>query len=276
MTVSWLRSLPDLCEVGLPALPPVDDPAHRMMQSRGMRIHVPPDEGFWGQSVAEFALGLTICGLRRIPQLHHDMLTSHSPWDYSPPGGVGRPGVRGIQFGDDPQMANGTVAGKRVRIAGMGNVGGRYAAFCRCLGAEVAAWDPMAAPETFARSSTRQVGQLADLVGDADIFAPMLPLREATRGLIDAALINSLPVGALVVLVTRMAVCDAGALRQRVLNDEIALASDVFDVEPLPLDDPLLGRHNVVHTPHNAGRTVHANHAMVESILDQFTSAAAS
>ena len=59
-------------------------------------------------------------------------------------------------------------------------------------------------------------------------------------------------------------------LRERVLADELALAADVWDVEPLPLDDPLLGRHNVVHTPHNAGRTREANLAWTENLAIQF------
>jgi len=44
----------------------------------------------------------------------------------------------------------------------------------------------------------------------------------------------------------------------------------VWDVEPLPLDDALLGRHNVVHTPHNAGRTMHANQQWAEALAVQF------
>ena len=45
----------------------------------------------------------------------------------------------------------------------------------------------------------------------------------------------------LVVQVTRARVCDTEALYRRVLNDELALAADVFDEEPLPLSSPLLG-----------------------------------
>ena len=98
----------------------------------------------------------------------------------------------------------------------------------------------------------------------------MLPLTPQTRGLITAAHIDSLPQGCLVVLATRAMICDMEAVRRRVLADELALAADVFDVEPLALDDPLLGRHNVVHTPHIAGRTVDANKQWVENLINQF------
>ena len=98
----------------------------------------------------------------------------------------------------------------------------------------------------------------------------MLPLTEQTRGLVTAEHIAALPRGTLVVLVTRAGICDMAALRRRVLADELSLAADVFDVEPLPLNDPLIGRHNVVHTPHNAGRTQHANEQWAEMLLVKF------
>jgi phosphoglycerate dehydrogenase-like enzyme len=238
--------------------------------ARNVRVYTQPSEGFWGQSVAEFALALTLCGLRRIPQLHHAILTGQTPWDYSPPEDRGRPGVRGQQYGDDSRFTNGTVAGKRVRIVGAGNIGSRYASFVHMLGADVATWDPFAAEPAFHRAGARKEYHLDRLVEDAEIFAPMLPLTPSTRGLITAAHIDALPQGCLVVLATRAAICHMPALRARVLADELALAADVFDVEPLPLDDPLLGRHNVVHTPHNAGRTRHANEQWARTLLDQF------
>jgi phosphoglycerate dehydrogenase-like enzyme len=149
-----------------------------VLRARGVALHTQPTEGFWGQSVAEFGLALTLCGLRRIPQLHQQILTSQAPWDYEPPGGVGRPGARGAQYGDDSRFTNGTIAGKRVRIVGMGNIGSRYASFAHILGAEVTAWDPFASEPCFHRAGARKERHLARLVRDAEIFAPMLPLTD--------------------------------------------------------------------------------------------------
>ena len=98
----------------------------------------------------------------------------------------------------------------------------------------------------------------------------MVPLTDSTRGVVTAAHIDALPKGCLVILATRANICDMPALRRRVLADELALGADVFDVEPVPLNDPLLGRHNVVHTPHLAGRTRDANRQWAAALLAQF------
>ena len=225
----------------------------------------------WGQSVAEFALGLTICGLRRIPQIYTDMMHGHDTWDYSSPGtDLGKPGQRSFQMGDDPRFVSGTISGKKVRILGAGNIGARYASWCSMLGADVAIWDPIAKDATFAISGARRCFDKLELVKDADIIAPMMPLFEATAGIVDAEMINEIPKGSLVILVTRAQICEVDALYKRVLSDELSLAADVYDIEPLPLDSPLLGRHNVVHTPHNAGRTIDANYSRADDAIARF------
>jgi phosphoglycerate dehydrogenase-like enzyme len=268
LTVDDLEHLPALREVALTPRP--DEALAAALEQRGVRSYRHVAEGYWAQSVAEYGLALTLCGLRRIPQLHHEIITSQAPWDYSPSGGGRKYLHRGQQFGDDDRFTNGTIAGKRVRVVGAGNIASRYASFCHTLGADVAAWDPYATEPSFHRAGSRREWHLDCLVRDAEIFAPMVPLRESTRGLVTAAHVDALPRGCLVVLVTRARVCDVEAIRRRVLADEIALAADVFDVEPLPLDDPLLGRHNVVHSPHNAGRTRHANRQWAEQLAEQF------
>ena len=138
------------------------------------------------------------------------------------------------------------------------------------MGADVAVWDPFAPDASFDLAGVTRCWHQDELVKDADIFAPMVPLTDSTRGLVTAEHINALPNKSLVVQVTRAKVCDTEALYRRVLNDELFLAADVFDEEPVPLDSPLLGRHNVIHTPHNAGRTIDANTARARDGIARF------
>ena len=246
------------------------DPLRDACAARKIRLVSHGGEAFWGQSVAEFGLAMTLNALRAIPQKHASIRDHHDAWelDLLRPRGDGAPG--GHQFADDPAFVNGTLAGKRVRVVGIGNIGGRYAKFCQTLGADVAAWHPFAPEASFALAGVRREHDLARLVADADIFAPMLPLTKDTRGLVTAELVSAVPKGAIFVVVTRMGILDAAAVRERVMANEIALAADVFDVEPLPLDDPLLGRPNVIHTPHIAGRTRDANEAWAELLDARF------
>ena len=270
LTAECLDAMPALEEFATCDAIAEGSPLLKKLEQRGIALYRPTSEGFWGQSVSEFALGLTLAALRRIPQTYRAMIDSHETWNYSPPGGVGTAGARGIQFGDDSSFVSGTIAGKRVRVVGMGNIGARYASFCTALGADVAGWDPFAAEPCFHRTGARRVTRLEELVSDADIVAPMLPLMPKTEKIVTAAVIDAIPRGALLVVVTRMQICDSAAIRRRVLANELSLAADVFDVEPLPLNDPLLGRANVVHTPHNAGRTIHANQQFAEALAMQF------
>ena len=239
-----------------------------ILESRGVTVIGPRGDVQWGQTVAEYALGLTICALRRIPMKHNAMTERHETWNYSTK--PGKPQHRGAQFGDDTDFVSGTISGKRVRVIGIGNIGGRYAKWCQMMGADVAVWDPFAPDASFDLAGVRREWHQDELGKDADIFVPMVPLTEGTRGLVTAEHIDALPDQSLIVQVTRAKVCDTEAVYRRVLNNELFLAADVFDEEPVPLDSPLLGRHNVIHTPHNAGRTIDANTARADDGIMRF------
>lgn len=267
VTLDCLKALKKLKEAVFQ--PGLRDELRAYADQAAIKLYHQTSEGFWGESVSECGLALTLCGLRRIPQLHHEIITDQKPWNYgyqTGPDGY----VKAGQFCDDTRFTNGTVRGKKVRIVGVGNIGSRYASFMNMLGADVAAWDPFASDPCFHRAGARKVWHLEELVRDAEIFAPMVPLTNTTRGLVKAEYIHALPKGCLIVLVTRARICDMDAIRKRVLADEVALAADVHDIEPLPLDDPLVGRHNVVHTPHIAGRTMDANKQWAEMLAAQF------
>lgn len=249
----------------------VDQAVATTLEEQGVTVHDHTDEGFWSESVSEFGIALTINALRKIPQKYKEMIDSHDPWDLEQLDNE-IPEANGHQFADDPNFTNGTIAGKKVRVAGVGNIGSRYASVANFFGADVAAYDPYADEPCFHQTGAKQRYSLEKTVEDADIFAPTVPLTEATEGLITADHIDALPEGSVLVLITRAEVCDMGAVRRRVLDDEIVLAADVWDEEPLPLDDPLLDRDNVVHTPHIAGRTEDANRRWAEKLAAHFSS----
>jgi len=274
LTEESLSAMPNLRELVWwhPAsdFPVIEKAVSEKIKQAGINVIHHKSMGYWGQAVSEFALALTLCGLRRIPQTHHQVISSLEDWNYCQPDGVGKPSRRGQQFGDDPLFTNGTLEGKRVRIAGAGNIGSRYASFCHFFGADVSMWDPFAPEPCFHRAGARREHFLERLVEDAEIFAPMLPETPNTERLIKKEYIQALPKGCLVVMVTRAIICDYEAIYERVLRDELSLAADVFEPEPLEIGHPLLGRHNVVHTPHNAGRTKEANWSYAEMLADQF------
>ena len=249
-----------------------DTEAHAALEAAGVTTHFHESEGFWSQSVAELALGITIGAMRRIPSKHQAITEGTDVWDRDLWDERAEAGYGGVQVtADSPFWTHGTVDGKRLRAVGVGNIGSRYLDYMHGLGADVAAYDPYADEPCFHRAGARQVHHLEDLLDDAEIFAPLVPLTAETEGLVDRDLVEALPEGCLVVLVTRAGVTDFETVRERVLDDEIALAADVFDYEPLEPDDPIVGRDNVVHTPHVAGRTEDANAAWARMLLARFS-----
>ncbi|HEX2032725.1 MAG TPA: NAD(P)-dependent oxidoreductase [Chloroflexota bacterium] len=222
----------------------------------------------WGQSVAEVALGLALSALRRIPQWHAELAAGQPSFRYE-----------AGQYCDATGFVNGELGTKRVGVIGLGQIGGRVARWCVALGGdaatgpqlagEVMGYDPYLPPGLAERWGVQRV-DLDTLVERSEVVFVTVPPTPSARQLLDRRRLQCLCRGALLVIVTRAHAVDMAALRERVLAGELAAALDVYDVEPLPVDDPLRGRPNVVHTPHIAGRTRDANLRTAHLIADDF------
>jgi phosphoglycerate dehydrogenase-like enzyme len=97
------------------------------------------------------------------------------------------------------------------------------------------------------------VGELPELLPAADIVVLVVPLTEATRGLVDAAFLARMPDGALLVNGARGPVVDTDALTAELRSGRLRAAVDVTDPEPLPPDHPLWQVPGLLLTPHVAG-----------------------
>ncbi|MBI3973537.1 MAG: hypothetical protein HY332_19865 [Chloroflexi bacterium] len=222
----------------------------------------------WAQSVAEVALCLALAALRRVPQWHADLARGERSFRYE-----------AQQYCDATGFANGELGTKRVGVIGLGQIGGRVARWCAALGADAATgpdiagqvvgYDPYL-PEGVAEAWGVRRVEIDELVDQSEVVFVTVPPTPSARHLLNRGRISRLRRGALVVIVTRAHAVDMAALRERIVADELCGAFDVYDVEPLPVDDPLRGRANVVHTPHIAGRTRDANLRSADLIADDF------
>jgi D-3-phosphoglycerate dehydrogenase len=212
----------------------------------------------WGQSVAEIALGLALGALRQIPHWHCRMAQREPLWEFPY-----------AQFCDNPDFVNGDLGTKQVGVIGLGAIGSRVARWCVAMGSTVRGFDPFVPEATVRGWGVGPVG-VDRLVDESEVVFVLVPPTPSAKHLLNRERIGRLRKGALVVAVTRAHAIDMGALRERILADELAGAFDVYDVEPLPSDDPLRGRANVGHTPHIAGRTRDANWRTADIIADDF------
>jgi phosphoglycerate dehydrogenase-like enzyme len=178
-------------------------------------------------SVAEGALLLMLAALRRLPEL--DRATRE---------GRGWP--------SDPNLGETVrdIGGATVGLIGYGNIAKRVEAIVAAMGAEVL------------HTSTGDDGHpgwrsLPDLLAASDIVSLHLPLTAQTSSLLDAAALALMRPSAVIVNTSRGPIIDEKALVDALSGGRLAAAGlDVFAVEPVAADNPLLSLDNVVLTPH--------------------------
>jgi phosphoglycerate dehydrogenase-like enzyme len=103
------------------------------------------------------------------------------------------------------------------------------------------------------RDGVHGVASLPELLPAADVVVLVVPLTQATTGLVDAAFLAAMADGALLVNAARGPVVDTGALTAELATGRIAAAVDVTDPEPLPAGHPLWDMPNFLLTPHVGG-----------------------
>ncbi|BEP49600.1 D-glycerate dehydrogenase [Variovorax paradoxus] len=106
---------------------------------------------------------------------------------------------------------------------------------------------------------------LDDLLARSDIVLAMLPLTDATRGMIDAAFFARMKPGASFINGGRGATVNEEALLHALDHGTLRAAGlDVFAKEPLPADSPLRTHPRVTPLPHIGSATHETRHAMAE------------
>ncbi|KGN30855.1 3-phosphoglycerate dehydrogenase [Knoellia sinensis KCTC 19936] len=147
------------------------------------------------------------------------------------------------------------IAGAAFGVVGASRVGRAYTSLAQNLGATVAVHDPYLDEAEAAALGVRRVG-LDELMARSRIVALHAPVLPETKEMIGAGQLASMPDGSGLVNTARAWLIDSEALLAELRSGRIDAALDVFDDEPLRVDDPLRRLPNVLLTPHQAAGTI--------------------
>jgi D-3-phosphoglycerate dehydrogenase len=202
----------------------------------GITVTYVPD--YCMQEVSDHAMALLLALARKVPLA--DKLVQAGRWEVPPLVPIHR--------------LNGRVLG----LVGFGNIPRTLAPKARSFGLRVVAHDPHVPREVMTAAGVESLG-FDELLGISDFVSVHAPLLPATRALFNTEVFRRMKQGAVLINTARGPLIDEDALVAALDAGHLGGAAlDVVAVEPLPASSPLIGRDNVILTPHTAFYSVEA------------------
>ena len=145
-----------------------------------------------------------------------------------------------------------SIYGQTLGLVGCGSIGRMTAKKAQCLDLRVLGYDPYL-DKSLAKECGITLVSLPELLRESDFVSVHTPLNEETRHLMGEKEFKQMKPTAYYISTARGPVTDEAALIKALQEKWIAGAGlDVFEKEPVTLDNPLLKMDNVVVTPHSA------------------------
>jgi D-3-phosphoglycerate dehydrogenase / 2-oxoglutarate reductase len=188
-------------------------------------------------SAAEHAIALMLSIARQVPEA--SATTKRGVWEKS-------------------KFMGTEITGKTLGIIGTGNIGGVVVDRAQGLKMKVVAFDPILTAEK-AKQMGVELVDLDTLFARADFITLHVPLLPATQHIINDAAFAKMKKGVILVNAARGGLVDEDALLRAIEAGIVrGCALDVFAVEPVAADHPLLKREEIVVTPHLGASTFEA------------------
>jgi D-3-phosphoglycerate dehydrogenase / 2-oxoglutarate reductase len=194
-------------------------------------------------AAAEYALGLMLAAMKRIPDAHASLKGGEWRGEF-------------YAYEENGVELDGSTAG----LVGFGAIGSRVAKVLDAFGAEVLVYDPFVEGAKVEEVGANKV-ELDELLERARVISIHARLTDETRGMIGADQIAKMPEGAVLVNTARGGLLDYEALCDALESGHLgAAALDVYDEEPPPEGSRLFEVPNLVLSPHIAGATRETAH----------------
>jgi len=211
--------------------------------------------GILTETTADFAFALLMAAARRVVEA--DRYTHQGRWKTWGPQ---------VLLGQDVYAAC-------LGIVGLGGVGLEVAKRARGFGMRILYHDHRRRPREERRYGLVHT-ELDQLLREADFVSLHVPLTSETHHLIGERELSLMKPTAILVNTARGPIVDQRALYRFLKERRItAAALDVTEVEPIPMDDPLLTLDNVIIAPHIASASVSTRTRMASVAADNLLAA---
>lgn len=211
----------------------VDIPA---ATARGIQVVYTP--GANTESVCQHTIAMMIGLSKHFPQMQRALLEG--------------------RYNDRTSMVGRDLTGRTLGIIGFGRIGRRVGeAAYQAFGMNVLYHDIIPAPpEIEARAAVRRVG-LDELLAASEYVTLHVPLDDSTRRLINAETLARMRPDSILINTCRGPVVDEPAVADALDAGRLwGYGADVYTIEPPPPGHPLIGRPDVMLTPHSAAQTI--------------------
>ncbi len=137
--------------------------------------------------------------------------------------------------------------GKTLGLVGIGNIAQALAVRAAAFGMKVLAYDPY----VDSSDKAEMVKDLGEMAAQCDYISMHVPKTDETLGMINAAVIEKMKTGVVVVNTGRGLTVDAADMKAALESGKVACyATDVWDSDPPSADYPILSAPNVLMAPH--------------------------
>lgn len=156
--------------------------------------------------------------------------------------------------------------GLTMGVVGFGRIGRAVGQVAKAFGMKVVAYDQYVADSG---DPSNEMVSFEDLLRRSDVVTFHTPLTPETQGMLNAKTLELMKSTAFVINTSRGPVIDSAALADALNSGRIAGAGlDVLDVEPPPVDHPLLKAKNCYITPHISWATRSARARLMQTTVD--------
>lgn len=158
-------------------------------------------------------------------------------------------------WGERPAYHGRGLIGLNVASIGYGTIMREFVTITSAMGLNYLIHDPYVNKNSLATDRLAFV-DLETALGEADVLLINCPMTPSTRGMIGAAELDRMKHGSFLVNTARGGIVDEQALADALISGQLAGAGiDVFETEPVPLDNPLLKTPNTIVAPHSLAWT---------------------